>query len=64
VTPEQYDAVGDGVHDDGPALKAALESGKKVLLQKDLYVFSPLTVRDHNIILDGNGFNIIVDLAG
>ena len=25
VYPEMYGAVGDGVHDDGPALKAALE---------------------------------------
>ncbi|MBR1585925.1 MAG: hypothetical protein IJ662_10325 [Clostridia bacterium] len=61
VTPDMYGAVGDGVHDDGPALKAALESGRPVKLTKDLYVFSQVWVKNRNVNLDGQGFTIYVD---
>lgn len=62
VTPEQYGAVGDGVHDDGPALKAALESGKPVVLTRDLYVLSKVLVYDHSVDLDGRGHTVHFDL--
>lgn len=63
VTPEQYGAVGNGVFDDGPALKAALESGRPVVLTRDLYVFSKVLVYDHSVDLDGRGHTVHVDLA-
>lgn len=62
VTPEMFGAKGDGVNDDGPALQRALESGKKVLLTKDLYVFSKIVIYDHNVYLDGNEHTVYVDL--
>lgn len=62
VTPEKYGALGNGVHDDGPALKAALESGKPVVLTKDLYVFSKILIYDHSVKLDGRGYTVHVDL--
>ena len=32
VTPQQFGALADGIHDDGPALQKALESGNPVVL--------------------------------
>jgi len=58
VTPEDYGAVGDGTFDDAPALKAALESGKPVVLANDLHIFTPIMVEDKNVFLEGNGHTI------
>ena len=58
VTPEQYGAMGDGVHDDGPALKAALESGKPVALTRDLHLFSAIVITDKDVYLDGHGWTV------
>lgn len=57
-TPEAYGAFSDGIHDDSQALKSALESGNLVVLTNDLYIFSDVTVTDHNVRLDGNGHTI------
>lgn len=64
VTPEEYGAVGDGVFDDATALKAALESGKPVILAGDLHLFSPILVEDRNVFLDGNGHTITLHGEG
>lgn len=61
VTPEMYGAYGDGVHDDAPALKAALESGKPVKMTQDLYLFSPIEINDHNVRWDGDGYTVHID---
>ena len=61
VSPEMYGARGDGVFDDAPALKAALESGRPVLLTQDLYLFSKIEVTNHNVYLDGQGYTIHFD---
>lgn len=58
TTPEEYGAQGDGTHDDAPALKAALESGKPVLLTQDLHLFSAITVEDKDLFLDGMGHTL------
>ena len=63
VTPEMFGAVGDGVHDDAPALKAALESDKPIRLINDLYVFSVINVYNHDVDFDGCGHTIHVDLS-
>ena len=63
VTPEQYGAVGDGVHDDGPALTAALKTGLPVVLTQDLYLFSENSIYDQNIYLDGQGYTLHCDGA-
>lgn len=64
VTPEYYGAVGDGVHDDGPSIKAAIETGKVVRLTKDLYVFTPIVTVGTNVFIEGNDCTIHVDLEG
>lgn len=60
VTPEQYGAAGDGVTDDAPALKAALESGKPVVLTQDLHLFSTIVTRDKDVFLDGQGHTLFL----
>ncbi len=64
VTPECFGAVGDGLHDDGPALKKALESGQPVILTKDLYLKSDILITDCDVNLDGQGHTIHCDKAG
>ena len=61
VTPEQYGAIGDGVHDDGPALKMALQTEKLVRLTQDLYIKSKIEIYDKNVILDGQGYTLHLD---
>lgn len=61
VYPEMYGAVGDGVHDDGPALKAALESEKPVVLTQDLYIKSKVEIYEKNVNLDGRGYTLHLD---
>jgi len=56
VTPQEFGAKGDGTHDDAPALQAALESGKAVVLISDLYLFSDVSVWDRDVSLNGNGY--------
>jgi len=56
VTPQQFGALADGVHDDAPALQAALESGKAVVLISDLYLFSDVSIWDYDVDLNGNGY--------
>lgn len=62
TTPDEYGAVGDGIHDDGPALQAALKSGKSVHLNKDLYVYSQIRVANTNVYVDGEGHTVYVDM--
>lgn len=64
VTPEKYGAVGDGVHDDAPALQAALRSGRPVKVTQDLYLFSPITVEETDVYFDGQGFTLHLDGVG
>lgn len=64
VTPEMYGAVGDGVHDDAPALKAALESGKDVILTQDLWLLSDIIIKDHNVNFDGKHYTLHCVCAG
>lgn len=61
VTPQQFGAKADGIHDDAPALQAALESGKAVILISDLYLFSDVSVWDHEVSLNGNGYVLYCD---
>ncbi len=61
VTPQQFGALADGIHDDGPALQKALESGNPVVLVSDLYLFSKVSVWDHNVSLNGNGYVLHCD---
>lgn len=61
VTPEMYGAVGDGIHDDGPALLEALNTEKRVELTQDLYCFSMVVVDGKNVYLSGNGFTVHFD---
>ncbi len=61
VTPQQFGAKADGTHDDAPALQAALESGKPVVLISDLYLFSDVSVWDHDVSLNGNGYVLYCD---
>ena len=53
VTPEMYDAVGDGVTDDTLAVQSALDSGKKVYLTKTYLITSPLLI-NNNVLMEGN----------
>ena len=64
VTPQQFGALADGIHDDGPALQKALESGNPVVLVSDLYLFSGVSVWDHNVSLNGNGHVLYCDGKG
>lgn len=64
VTPDDYGAFGDGVHDDAPALKAALESGLPVKLTRNLWLFSSILVENRSIELDGQGFTLYCRSAG
>lgn len=64
VTPEMYGAVGDGVHDDAPALQAALESGRPVVLSHDLWLFSEIIIKDHSVDLDGMHHTLHCHKAG
>lgn len=61
VTPQQFGAKADGTHDDAPALQAALESGKSVILVSDLYLFSDVSVWDCDVSLNGNGYVLYCD---
>lgn len=61
VTPQEFGAKGDGTHDDAPALQAALESGKAVVLISDLYLYSDVSVWDHDVSLNGNGYVLYCD---
>ncbi len=61
VTPQQFGAKADGINDDAPALQAALESGKSVILVSDLYLFSDVSVWDHDVNLNGNGYVLYCD---
>lgn len=61
VTPQQFGAKADGVHDDAPALQAALESGKAVILVSNLYLFSNVSVWDCDVSLNGNGYVLYCD---
>lgn len=63
ATPEQYGAVGDGVHDDALALTKALESGKPVKLTQDLYLKSKVLIIDKDVMLDGCGHTLYCDGA-
>lgn len=58
VTPEMYGALGDGIHDDGPALQTALATEKPVYLMKDLHVFTNVQVIEKNVYLNGQGYTI------
>lgn len=54
VTPQTFGAVGDGITDDTNALKAALASGKNVLLPEGIYIINePLFVNVHTTSLLG-----------
>lgn len=61
VTPQQFGAKADGIHDDAPALQAALESGQAVILISDLYLFSDVSVWDCDVSLNGNGYVLYCD---
>lgn len=58
LTPESFGAKGDGVFDDAPALKAALESGRAVVLTRDLHLFSAVDITGVNVRLNGNGHTL------
>ena len=64
VTPQQFGAKADGIHDDAPALQAALESGKAVILVSNLYLFSDVSVWDCDVSLNGNGYVLYCDGCG
>jgi len=56
VRPEDYGAVGDGVHDDQAAIQAAIDSGAaRILLSSGTYSYDTGLVIDHAIIFDGAG---------
>ena len=61
-SPDMFGAIGDGIHDDAPALIEALESGHPVVLNKDLWIFSPVKITNHNVYLNGNGYTIHADM--
>lgn len=67
VTPEDYGAYGDGIHDDAPALTAAIYSRLPVVLTQDLYIKSEVFISDVDVYIDGMGhtlhcnFNKIMD---
>lgn len=64
VTPDMFPGYhGTPEGDDAPALKAALESGYRVVLNHDLYIKSQITVTDCNAVLDGAGFMIHADAS-
>jgi hypothetical protein len=54
VTPEDFSAVGDGVHDDTKAVQAALHSGNDVLLTK-IYAVTELNTEFAGQRLSGGG---------
>lgn len=61
VTPEQFGAIGDGVHDDAPALRAALETEKPVMLTQDLYCRSMVKLDRLNVTLLGFSHTVHFD---
>ena len=63
ISPEMYGAIGDGIHDDAPALQAAMQSGKPVALTQNLYLFSQILVTNKDVFLDGQGFTLYMDGA-
>lgn len=58
VTPEMFGSFGDGVNDDAPSLKQALETQIPVVLTRDLHIFSNIVITDKNVTLLGNGHTI------
>lgn len=54
VNPEMFGAVGDGVTDDTPAIKKALETGKTVVMSKDYYIIN-------NVLKMGNNHSLVID---
>lgn len=60
LTPDDFGAYGDGIHDDGPALQAALASENPIVMNRDLHIFTQILVTDKNVQLDGNGFTIYI----
>lgn len=57
VTPEQFGAYGDGIHDDTDAIKAALESGATVIEfgNHKTYNVKQIKADFRNVIINGNG---------
>lgn len=58
ATPESFGAVGDGVHDDTPAVISVLQLGKSVLFGQD----KTYKVTESSIAF--NGDNMVIDLNG
>lgn len=61
VTPEDYGAYGDGIHDDAPALTAAIYSRMPVVLTQDLYIKSSVFISDVDVYIDGMNHTLHVD---
>lgn len=60
-TPEQYGAIGDGMHDDTPAFEAALADGKELVLTPNkTYLVGPLDVSNAKV----NGQMSTIKLKG
>lgn len=62
VTPEQFGAIGDGVHDDTTAIQSAINTGKTVIGRKHYLISRPLLLDNEikrNYIFDFSAATII-----
>lgn len=62
VTPEQFGAIGDGVHDDTSAIQTAINSGKTIVGRNNYLISRPLLLDNNikrNYIFDFSGAKII-----
>lgn len=62
VTPEQFGAFGDAVHDDTSAIQAAINTGKTVVGRSKYLISRPLLLDDNvrrNYVFDFSGASII-----
>lgn len=55
VTPEEYGAYGDGVHDDTISIQSALNQNKDVYLGQNYLISDELIVTSNNISIHGGG---------
>lgn len=58
VTPEQYGAYGDGIHDDAVALQNAVNSGKQVFAMKKYLLSSTINMYDSTSLMGAGGATV------